>query len=60
MKYKSNPFLKAIREGTPQIGLWVSTASPFTAEVVAGAGFDWVMLDMEHAHTDLTTGAMRG
>ncbi|WP_425039474.1 HpcH/HpaI aldolase family protein [Primorskyibacter sp. S187A] len=55
MKLKSNRFLKAIRAGEPQIGLWVSMASPFCAEVVAGADFDWVIIDMEHAHTDVAT-----
>ena len=55
MQLPENQFLKAIRAGTPQIGLWVSMADAFCAEIVAGADFDWVMLDMEHAHTDLPT-----
>lgn len=52
MNLAPNPFLQAIRSGTPQIGLWVSLADPFAAEVVAGAGYDWVLLDMEHAPND--------
>jgi len=53
MKLAPNPFLAAIRSGQPQIGLWVSLSSAFTAEAVAGAGFDWVLVDMEHSPNDL-------
>jgi 4-hydroxy-2-oxoheptanedioate aldolase len=55
MKLPQNPFLAALRAGTPQIGLWVSLSSPYSAEAVAGAGFDWALLDMEHAPNDLAT-----
>jgi 4-hydroxy-2-oxoheptanedioate aldolase len=53
MKLNANTFLEAIRAGKPQIGLWVSLGSGFSAEAVAGAGFDWVLIDMEHAPTEL-------
>jgi 4-hydroxy-2-oxoheptanedioate aldolase len=55
MNLPPNPFLAALRAGTPQIGIWLSLSSPFAAEAVAGAGFDWAMIDMEHAPNDLTT-----
>jgi len=55
MAVPKNTFLEKLRAGTPQIGLWIDMASPVAAEVVAGAGFDWVMLDLEHSHTDLGT-----
>jgi len=55
MKLPTNPFLAAIRAGQPQVGLWLSLSSPFAAEAVAGAGFDWVMLDMEHAPNELAS-----
>ncbi|SMP30856.1 HpcH/HpaI aldolase family protein [Shimia sagamensis] len=51
---QSNPFLTAIREGKPQIGLWVSLGDPLTTEVVAGAGYDWLLLDMEHGAGELS------
>lgn len=54
MKLPQNPFLAAIRAGKPQIGIWISLCSPFAAEVVAGAGFDWAVIDMEHSPNDLT------
>jgi 4-hydroxy-2-oxoheptanedioate aldolase len=55
MKMPTNPFLAAIREGRPQIGLWVSLSSNYAAEVVAGAHFDWLLVDMEHAPSDMGT-----
>lgn len=53
MTLPTNPFLAAIRAGKPQIGIWLSLANPFAAEIVAGAGFDWALIDMEHAPNDL-------
>ena len=54
MTLPRNQFLAAIRAGRPQIGIWVSLASNFSAEVVAGAGFDWALIDMEHSPCELT------
>ncbi|MEP5731624.1 MAG: aldolase/citrate lyase family protein [Sulfitobacter sp.] len=52
MQLPSNPFTQAIAAGTKQIGLWISLSSPFAAEVTAPAGFDWALIDMEHAPND--------
>src|SRR5437763_441306 len=49
-----NRLKRALREGRPQIGLWSTLASPAAAEVIAGAGFDWILLDTEHAPNDVT------
>ena len=54
MKLQENLFLKAIRSGEKQIGLWVSLCSPFAADVVAPSGYDWVLLDMEHSPNELS------
>jgi len=48
-----NAFKQAIREGRPQIGLWSSLCSNVAAEVIAGAGFDWILVDTEHAPNEL-------
>ena len=48
-----NRFKRALAAGTQQIGLWMSLASPSATEVAAGAGFDWLLLDMEHAPNEL-------
>jgi len=55
MKMVTNAFLAAIREGRPQVGLWVSMANNYSAEVVASAGYDWLLVDMEHSPSDMNT-----
>lgn len=55
MKMPANDFLQALRSGDKQIGLWVSLASNYAAEVTAGAGFDWLVVDMEHSPGDVQT-----
>jgi 4-hydroxy-2-oxoheptanedioate aldolase len=52
MKLDINPFTHAIKAGTKQIGLWVTLADGLAAEVVAGAGYDWVVVDTEHSPGD--------
>ena len=47
-----NAFKAAIATGQQQIGLWVSLASPYSTEIVAGSGFDWLLLDGEHSPND--------
>lgn len=54
MKIPVNALKRALRDGRPQIGLWSSLASHITVEIVAGAGFDWLLLDTEHAPNELT------
>lgn len=53
MDVPSNTFKRAIKAGQQQIGLWSSLSSHITVEVLAGAGFDWLLLDTEHAPNDL-------
>jgi 4-hydroxy-2-oxoheptanedioate aldolase len=53
MPAPANPFKRALRAGRLQVGLWSSLASHVSVEVVAGAGFDWLLLDMEHAPNEL-------
>lgn len=53
MLLKNNNFLKAIQNGEKQIGLWVSIGSNIAAEAIAGAGFDWVVIDMEHSPNEV-------
>jgi 4-hydroxy-2-oxoheptanedioate aldolase len=48
-----NPFKAALQAGKPQIGLWLSMADPYLAEVSATAGFDWLLVDGEHGPNDL-------
>lgn len=60
-----NPFKTALASGQKQVGMWSALASPIVAEILAGAGFDWVVIDGEHAPNDISTlvpqlQAMRG
>ena len=48
-----NNFKRALAAGKQQIGLWLSLTSPVATEIVAGAGYDWVLIDMEHSANDL-------
>lgn len=52
MQMPTNPFVKALAAGGKQIGLWISLSSNFAAEVVAPAGYDWALIDMEHSPND--------
>lgn len=54
MTYK-NRVKHMLKEGKKTAGAWVQIASPFTAEILSSAGFDWLMLDMEHGPGDILT-----
>jgi 4-hydroxy-2-oxoheptanedioate aldolase len=53
MNNPKNEFKSALKAGKAQIGLWSSLSSNYTVEVIAGAGFDWILLDTEHSPADL-------
>lgn len=40
--------------GETLTGCWLGTASPYVAEIAATAGFDWLLVDGEHAPNDIT------
>jgi 4-hydroxy-2-oxoheptanedioate aldolase len=49
MEIPKNHFKAAMQAGQVQIGLWSGLANPVCAEICAGAGFEWMMLDGEHS-----------
>ncbi len=53
MHVPANRFKRAITNGELQIGLWSQLANPVSAEVIADAGFDYVVIDAEHAPNDV-------
>ena len=53
MRTPDNLFKQALARGEVQIGLWQALADPYAAEICAGSGFDWLLLDGEHAPNDL-------
>ena len=51
--YPSNRLKQKLRAGEPALGYWLSLNSIGVTEMAAGAGWDWLLLDMEHAiHND--------
>jgi len=48
-----NTFKAALKSGLTQIGLWVGLGDPSVAELAAGAGFDWLVIDGEHGPNGL-------
>lgn len=53
MQTPTNTFKQALTERRPQIGLWLGLAHAYSAEICAGAGFDWLLIDGEHAPNGL-------
>jgi 4-hydroxy-2-oxoheptanedioate aldolase len=53
MELPQNAFKRALKAGRAQIGLWSSLSSNYSVEVIAGAGFDWLLLDTEHSPNEL-------
>ena len=48
-----NLFKAALETGKPQYGLWLGIPDQSIAEMMAGAGFDWVLVDHEHGPFEL-------
>ena len=48
-----NPIRETLAAGRASIGSWLNLASPLSAEVMAAAGFPWLVVDTEHAPFDL-------
>ncbi|OJX77700.1 4-hydroxy-2-oxoheptanedioate aldolase [Magnetospirillum sp. 64-120] len=53
MRMPVNSFKQLLLQQRPQIGLWVGLTNAYSAEICAGAGFDWLLIDGEHAPNDL-------
>ena len=53
MKTPTNSFKQALADRSALIGLWVGLTNGLSAEICAGAGFDWLLIDGEHAPNGL-------
>jgi 4-hydroxy-2-oxoheptanedioate aldolase len=53
MKNPANPFKQALKEGRSQYGFWLGLCSPVSAELCGLCGYDWLLIDGEHAPNDL-------
>ena len=54
MQIQQNHFKQALKEGRLQIGLWSSLCSNIAVEVIGDSGFDWILIDSEHAPNELS------
>ena len=52
---RTNEFKQAMSRGEQQIGFWLSMGSSYSAEMCASVGFQWLLIDGEHAPNDLQT-----
>jgi 4-hydroxy-2-oxoheptanedioate aldolase len=50
-----NRLKHALGEGRVQLGLWASLSSHVSTEVIAGSGYDWILIDTEHSPNELPT-----
>ncbi len=55
MQTPINPFKQALQNKQAQIGLWLGLADAYSAEICAGAGFDWLLIDGEHSPNGLSS-----
>lgn len=53
MPAPKNTFKQALADGEKQIGCWMSFADGQVAEIMGTTGFDWLVIDGEHAPNDI-------
>lgn len=55
MPLRLNPTFRAALAASdrPLAGMWLCTGNPVIAEVAAGSGLDWLLIDMEHSATSV-------
>jgi 4-hydroxy-2-oxoheptanedioate aldolase len=55
MPAPENRLKGALAKGELQLGCWLGMATPASAEIAGGAGFDWCLIDAEHAPNDIAS-----
>ena len=53
MPAKTNAFKARLLAGETVIGCWLATGEAYVAEMMGTAGFDWLVVDGEHAPNDI-------
>ena len=52
---KKNLVKELLMENKVALGTWLALGSPIVAEIISSIGFDWVVIDTEHASIDIET-----
>ncbi|MEJ7930066.1 aldolase/citrate lyase family protein [Ramlibacter sp. AN1015] len=47
-----NPFRERLKQSVAPLGTWLMSGTASTAEAMGRAGFDWLLLDLEHVPID--------
>lgn len=55
MKLPQNRFKARLKSGEQQIGIWNTIPDPSVVEALAGAGFDWLLIDTEHTAVEVSS-----
>jgi 4-hydroxy-2-oxoheptanedioate aldolase len=55
---KANFVRSRLKEGKPSVGSWVTLPDPFSAEMFARIGFDWLLIDLEHNPISIESAAL--
>ena len=53
MPAPTNTFKAKLKQGERVIGLWMCLADHYSADLLGTAGFDWIVVDGEHAPNDI-------
>lgn len=59
MKTPRNPFKQALKAGKQQYGFWLGLVNPLSADLLAHTGYDWMLIDGEHAPNDIASMLMQ-
>jgi 4-hydroxy-2-oxoheptanedioate aldolase len=54
---RNNTVKAALKQGQPQVGTWLSLASPIAARFMVRTGFHWLTVDIEHSPVNWETAA---
>jgi len=57
MNMPHNAFKAALRKDAAQYGIWAGFATAYAAEIVASTGYDWMLIDGEHAPNTVPSAA---
>ncbi len=54
---KTNPVRAKLKRGEPSVGTWLTLPDPVAAQLMAGTGFEWLTIELEHTPVTFETAA---